>query len=147
MTSVLLRQCFQMLDLLDFGFYGMDFDYTIPYLGLFRVTLPFYTPKEDRFGKRYTQPWWPLLTHWIPPGWNLHADPTLLGLGLQRWVLLQIPEVNLRTGGSSKCIPGIRSGLSINPGDIPLPSGKPTKSYWTMAIEIVSFPIKDGDFP
>ena len=28
-----------------------------------------------------------------------------------------------------------------------IPSGKQTKSYWKMAIEIASFPVKSGDFP
>ena len=37
-----------------------------------------------------------------------------------------------------------QSGCLSIPG--PVPSGKPTKSYWKWPF-IVSFPIKNGDFP
>ena len=130
MTSVLLRQFFQMLDLLEFGIFGMW-----PYL---------FTLQKKIVGNCSA-----LVTNSNPIG--SHLDFISMRIQRQVWgsnvEFLQIPEVNLRTGGSSKCIPGIRSALSMNPGDIPLPSGKLTVCYWKMAIEIVDFPIKDGDFP
>ena len=49
---------------------------------------------------------------------------------------------------------GSKSGINLVPGGWEkknrkkIPSGKLTKSYWTyMAIDIVSFPMKNGDFP